>query len=55
MEFFTPMPPGSAGSLGMALVMTSTAPLVLLSESLVVQAASGSFCRAFGLDPNQEA
>ena len=50
MEFFTPMPPGSAGSLGMALVMTSTAPLVLLSEDLVVMAASRSFCSAFALD-----
>ena len=35
----------------MALVMTSAAPLVLLSEDLSVKAASGSFCSAFGLDP----
>ena len=50
MEFFTPLPPGSASSLGMALVMASTAPLVLLSEDLVVTAASRSFCNAFALD-----
>jgi two-component sensor histidine kinase len=35
----------------MALVMSSNTPLILLSESLVVQAASGSFCRSFALDP----
>lgn len=35
----------------MALVMSSNTPLILLSESLVVQAASGSFCRSFSLDP----
>ena len=34
----------------MALVMASTAPLVLLSEDLVVTAASRSFCNAFALD-----
>ena len=51
MEFFTPLTPGSASSLGMALVMSSTAPLVLLSETLRVQAASRSFCAAFGLNP----
>ncbi|MEO0032891.1 MAG: hypothetical protein RIS94_2649 [Pseudomonadota bacterium] len=43
--------PIGANSLGMALVMSSTMPLVLLDESLVVQAVSGSFCRAFALDP----
>lgn len=51
MELFTPLRPESSSSLGMALVMSSSTPLILLSESLVVQAASGSFCRSFSLDP----
>lgn len=50
MEFLTPIPPHEASSLGMALVMSSATPLVLLSDSLVVQAASGSFCRAFSIN-----
>jgi len=44
--------PGSSSSLGMALVATSSTPLVLLDESLVVQAASRSFCRTFLLEPD---
>lgn len=52
-EFFTPIPPKDASSLGMALVMSSATPLVLLSDTLIVQAASGSFCRAFSLDCNK--
>ncbi len=36
--------------LGMALVVTSSTPLVLLDQDLVVRAASQSFCRSFGLD-----
>ena len=51
MEFFTAVRPESSSSLGMALVMSSNTPLILLSESLRVQAASGSFCRSFSLDP----
>ena len=51
MEFFTPLNPGSSNSLGIALVVSSAAPLLLLDEQLVVKAASGSFCRAFSLDP----
>ena len=35
----------------MALVMSSSTPLVLLDSTLTVKAASGSFCRAFALDP----
>jgi two-component sensor histidine kinase len=35
----------------MALVMSSSTPLILLNEQLVVQAASGSFCRSFSIDP----
>ena len=50
MEFFTPIRPESSSSLGMALVMSSSTPLVLLNEQLEVQAASGSFCRSFSLD-----
>lgn len=34
----------------MALVVSSSTPLVLLGDDLVVQAASGSFCRTFALD-----
>lgn len=51
MEFFTPVLPESSSSLGMALVVSSSTPLILLNEALFVQAASGSFCRAFSLDP----
>lgn len=50
MEFFMPLRPESASSLGMALVVTSSTPLLLLSEQLVVKAASGSFCRSFSID-----
>lgn len=35
----------------MALVMSSSTPLVLLDKNLRVLAASGSFCRSFALDP----
>jgi two-component system, sensor histidine kinase PdtaS len=52
MEFFTPLPlETAASSLGMALVFSSAAPLLLLDGDLVVRAASHSFCSAFGLDP----
>lgn len=49
MEFVTPPPP-QGSSLGMALVIASTTPLLLLDAELRVIAASGSFCSAFGLD-----
>jgi len=52
-ELFTPQSPDSAHNLGMALVMSSSTPLVLLNRELVVKAVSGSFCRAFALDPEQ--
>jgi two-component sensor histidine kinase len=52
MEFFTPIRPESSSSLGMALVMSSITPLILLDEQLIVQAASGSFCRGFSVDPD---
>lgn len=51
--FFTPLPhEAAASSLGMALVFSSATPLLLLDAHLVVKAASGSFCAAFGLDPD---
>lgn len=34
----------------MALVFSSATPLLLLDPDLVIKAASGSFCSAFGLD-----
>lgn len=49
MEFFTPFDHESSSSLGMALVLSSAMPLLLLDQSLVVKAASESFCRAFDL------
>lgn len=36
----------------MALVMSSSTPLLLLNDALIVQAASGSFCRSFSIDPD---
>jgi len=50
MEFFTPQRPEGSSGLGMALVVSSPTPLVLLTEELVVITASGSFCRRFALD-----
>jgi two-component sensor histidine kinase len=47
MEFFTPVLPENSSSLGMALVVSSAMPLLLLDDKLVVQAASETFCRAF--------
>ena len=44
-----PLPPSAASSLGMALVMSSPTPLLLLDKGLQVHAASSSFCRAFSL------
>jgi hypothetical protein len=40
-------------NLGLALVATSNAPLVLLDKGLAVIAASNSFCRAFQIDPSK--
>ncbi len=37
----------------MALVFSSATPLLLIDADLAVVAASGSFCSAFGLDPDQ--
>ncbi len=52
-ELFTSQSPEPANGLGMALVMASHTPLILLDSALVVKAASGSFCRAFALDPHR--
>jgi len=45
-----PLNPVAELSLALAVVQSSTAPLVLLNVEMVVQAASASFCRAFGLE-----
>ena len=39
-------------NLGLALVATSNAPLLLLDKDIAVIAASRSFCRAFQIDPS---
>ena len=39
-------------TLGMAVVVASDAPLLLLDDHLRVVAASDSFCAAFGIDPD---
>lgn len=52
MEFFTPVLPEQSSSLGMALVLSSTMPLLLLDDHLVIQAVSETFCRAFDLRIN---
>lgn len=49
MELRTPMLPDAAASLGIALVVSSNTPLILLDKDLNVVAASMSFCRDFGL------
>ncbi len=51
MEFHTPIDRGPDSSLGLALVMSSATPLLLLDDALIVRAASSSFCTAFALDP----
>ena len=45
-----PPPAIVALNLGLALVATSNAPLLLLDERLVILAASRSFCRVFEID-----
>lgn len=49
MEFPTPLNPESSSSLGLALVVSSILPMLLLDDHLVVRAASDSFCGAFEL------
>jgi len=48
-----PLPPAVALNLALAVVASSNAPILLLDSSLTVIAASGSFCRAFGSEPDQ--
>ena len=47
-----PSHPDAGLSLALAVVAASTAPLLLLDGDLGVIAASGSFCRIFGLMPS---
>ncbi len=42
-------------NLALAVIASSTAPLLLLNGDLTVIAASDSFCRAFGIDPQSVA
>ena len=49
MEPLMPIRPEGSSSLGMALVLSSATPLLLLNEQLVVNAASQTFCSRFGL------
>jgi two-component sensor histidine kinase len=53
MELFIPLPLGSPSTLGLALVMSSSTPLLLLDANLTVEAASGSFCQTFALEPDK--
>lgn len=48
----TPKEPDGTSSLALAVVGSSTAPLVLLDGEMNVLAASTSFFRAFGIDPS---
>ena len=49
----TSTPPAVADALALALVASSDAPIILLDGELDVVAASGSFSRAFQLDPSE--
>lgn len=51
MNVAQPRVPDTATALGIALIASSRAPLLLLADNLTVIAASGSFCSAFGIDP----
>ena len=46
----TPLHPDVALNLALAVVVSSTAPLILLNGDLTVVAASRSFCQAFQID-----
>jgi two-component sensor histidine kinase len=46
-----PLPPAIVVNLGLALVATSTAPLLLLDSSLTIIASSKSFGRTFQIEP----
>ena len=49
----TEIHPEAAGSLALAVIASSKAPLLLLDDNLTVISASNSFCRDFGIDPAQ--
>jgi two-component sensor histidine kinase len=49
----TPVPPAVALNLALAVVASSSAPVLLLDSSLTVIAASKSFCRAFQIESGQ--
>ena len=49
----TPIQPDTPLSLAFAVIGSSTTPLLLLGEHLVIIAASDSFCAAFRLDEDQ--
>ncbi len=51
----TPLHPDATLNLALALVGSSSAPLLLLDGDLSVIAASLSFCKAFGVDPSDVA
>jgi two-component sensor histidine kinase len=48
-----PLHPDGPLSLALAVVGSSTAPLLLLDQALKVVAASTSFCRTFDIDPDR--
>ena len=53
-QLLAPQPPVSADvslNLALAVIASSTAPLLLLDEDLTLIAASKSFCTAFGFEP----
>jgi len=52
MELFTPLHSDTSPGLAMALVASSQAPLLLLDDDITIVAASMSFCREFGCDPD---
>lgn len=52
MDILSPIAPATPYNLGLAIVLASSTPLVLLDAAFVVRAASGTFCRMFGLDPH---
>lgn len=49
------LPPAVALNLALAVVASSNGPLLLLDRSLTVIAASGTFCRAFQIEPDNVA
>jgi two-component sensor histidine kinase len=48
----SPLQPKAALNLGLALIASSRAPILLLDGDLMVLAASASFCRSFNITPN---